>query len=160
MSDVTITVSSPYTALQTKLMRIVGNEETHQIAHELLGEMCNDYVPQDTGALRLSMEATPYYVRWDTPYARYQYEGEVYGPNKPITVAGTIVGWYTPAGAGRHPLGRELGVPGTWRGWTFGYTEPGTGHHWFDKAMAGGGRRRYSLRLTNRLKKEAARLSE
>lgn len=157
-NTVQITVSNPYTALQKKLAKVVGSEEAHLIAHETLGRFCNRYVPHKTGELRRSMEVTPDYVSWDTPYARYQYEGDVYGPNVPIIQNDIIVGWYTPEGSSRYFTGRELGVPGNYKGWVFGYSQPGTGHHWFEKAMAGGGKRRFSLQFTNALKRHVREL--
>lgn len=35
-------------------------------------------------------------VEYQSPYAHYQYEGEVYGPNYPIYENGEIAGWYSP----------------------------------------------------------------
>ena len=41
-----------------------------------------------------------------TPYARYMYYGEIYGPNIPLKVGGEIVGFYSPAGMSKTPTGR------------------------------------------------------
>lgn len=155
---VRIKMSPINTVLQTKLYNLVGNKEVMREAHRILGEMCNDYVPMKTGELRKSMIAYPQSVVWTSPYARYQYEGEVWGPNKPIIQGGVIVGWKE--GEPRHPTGRELGIPHEWMGWQFGYTTPETGHHWFDKAMENGGRRAYSLRITGMLKRKARALNK
>lgn len=148
------------TVLQQKLFAITSNQDTRREAHRILGEMCNPYVPKKSGALRASMKAYPQTVRWEVPYAHYQYMGEVYGPNIPIITKGTIVGWYSIPGQKKHPTGRELGVPGEWMGWKFGYTTPNTKHHWFDEAMKDGGLRTYSLRVTNMLKKKAKELNK
>lgn len=54
-------------------------------------------------------------VEYNSPYAHYQFIGEIYGPNFPIVENGSIVGWRSPAhksGTGRsmkhstfrHPL--------------------------------------------------------
>ena len=141
------------TALQKKLNDLIQDSEVMRQAHQILGEMCELYVPQESGDLRESMRAEPDYVAWETPYARYQYEGEVYGPNIPIIREGIVLGWFSRRP--KYPTGRRLGVPHEWKGWQFGYSTPGTGDHWFDKAMANGGRRTFSLCVTNMLKQEA-----
>lgn len=156
------------TVLQEKLLRIIDDKEVMREAHRLLGEQCNKYVPKKTGALRASMKAYPQSVRWETPYAHYQYMGEVYGPNYPILSSfkstnhhdGLIIGWYSRPEVQKVPTGRELGVPGEWKGWRFGYTTPDTHHHWFDEAMKNGGKRTYSIRVTNMLKKKARELGK
>ena len=146
------------TALQKKLFSLIDDNDVMQEIHQMLGEQCNSFVPKKSGELRQSMKAYPEFVRWETPYAHYQYEGEVYGPNRPVIKKGIIVGWYSKGP--KYPTGRELGVPGEWMGWRFGYTTPGTGHHWFDAAMENGGRRTFSLRVTNLLKRKARELNK
>ncbi len=47
-------------------------------------------------------------VRQDTPYARYQYYGEIYGPNFPIYENGQLAGFRSPKGQKKHPTGRPL----------------------------------------------------
>lgn len=156
------------TVLQDKLLKIINDKEVMREAHRLLGEQCNKYVPKKSGALRASMKAYPQSVRWETPYAHYQYMGEVYEPNYPILSSfkstnhndGLIIGWYSRPGVQKVPTGRELGVPGEWKGWRFGYTTPDTHHHWFDEAMKNGGKRTYSIRVTNMLKKKAKELGK
>ena len=101
--------------------------------HNTLLRFCAPYVPKQQGILQGSGIATPEYAEWNTPYAHYQYTGEVYGPNYPIMYGKQIVGWHSPLK--KHPTGRELGIPGEWNGWQFGYTTPGTGHHWDQKMM-------------------------
>lgn len=98
------------------------------------------YVPMKSGRLRRSVtfpegaygEWIEYGTHLPRPYARYQYFGEVYGPNIPVFKGDRIVGWRSKSP--KRPTGRELGVPGTWKGWKFGYTTNGTQHHWFDEA--------------------------
>lgn len=41
-----------------------------------------------------------------SPYARYQYYGEVYGPNYPIHKDGVLVGFYSPPK--KQPTGRQI----------------------------------------------------
>ena len=143
------------TVLQRMLLAIINDKEAMREAHQILGEMCNKFVPSKSGALRQSMHAYPKSVRWETPYAHYQYMGEIYGPNYPIIRKGVITGWYSKRGVKKSPTGRELGLPGEWMGWRFGYTTPGTKHHWFDEAMKNGGKRNYSVAVTRMLKKRA-----
>lgn len=162
-SRVKIHVESPTTALQERLMAVLSDRYAKEEVHKKLGEFVNDFVPSSSGALRDSMKYTATYVTWDTPYARYQYEGEVWGPNLPIwqynsgDKTSTITGWYSVAP--KSPTGRELGVPGYWKGWTFGYTTPGTGHHWYEKAIRTKGKRAFTNRVTNVLKARARRLN-
>lgn len=145
------------TEIQTELMKTIGNEKAMREIHRLLGEFCEPYIPKKTGGLRASMKAYPGSVKWETPYAHYQYTGVVYEPNYRIMKGGTIVGWHTPAGTKKKKTTRELGIPGEWMGWKFGYSEPGTSHHWFDKAMAGRGKNSYSIAVTKLLKKLASK---
>ena len=134
------------TKLQRELLDLINDKEVMREAHQLLGEACNPYVPKKSGDLRASMKAYPQTVRWEKAYAHYQYMGEVYGPNRPFIRKGIIVGWYSypKTVMKKHPTGRELGVPGYWKGWKFGYTKAGTTHHWFDEAMKNGGKKQRS----------------
>ncbi|MGF7145298.1 hypothetical protein HNQ56_003739 [Anaerotaenia torta] len=47
-------------------------------------------------------------VKQDTPYARYQYYGEIYGPSFPIYENGQLAGFRSPKGLKKHPTGRPL----------------------------------------------------
>lgn len=47
-------------------------------------------------------------VKQNTPYARYQYYGEIFGPNIPIFEGGQLVGFRSPKGQKKHPTGRPL----------------------------------------------------
>ena len=91
---------------------------------------CFPYVPFDEGVLAGSANTATKIgsgeVVYDTPYARYLYYGEVYGPNIPITENGTITGYWSPPE--KHPTGKKLEYS----------TEknPQAGSHWFDRAMA------------------------
>ena len=91
---------------------------------------CFPYLPFDEGVLagsaNTATEIGSGEVIYDTPYARYQYYGEVYGPNFPITENGVIVGYYSPPE--KFPTGEKLEYS----------TEknPMAGSHWFERAMA------------------------
>ena len=57
------------------------------------------YVPMDTGALAINnVKEETNKIIYGSPYAHYQYEGQVMGPNVPIVREGTdiIVGWFSP----------------------------------------------------------------
>jgi hypothetical protein len=128
-----------------------------------------------SGALRESMTVNPESITWGEGlgYAAYQHEGVVYGPNFPIISGGvlsgffrvgerryptfkggTITGWYSIPEIPKYPTDRELGTPGEWRGWTFGYSTPDTTHHWVDK-MLQLERRGMNNQITAYLKREA-----
>lgn len=91
---------------------------------------CFLYVPFDEGVLagsaNTATEIGSGEVVYDTPYARYLYYGEVYGPNIPIVENGEVVGWWSPPE--KSPTGQKLQYS----------TEmnPLAGSHWFDRAMA------------------------
>ena len=87
---------------------------------------CDPLIPFQQGALRNSVNYPQGIyggeIEYNTPYAHYQYEGIVYGPNIPIRDAeGNITGWYSPPS--KRPTGRPLA-----------YHTAGTGDHWFEKA--------------------------
>lgn len=91
---------------------------------------CFPYVPFDEGILAGSANTATDIgsgeVIYDTPYARYLYYGEVYGPNIPKTENGIVTGYWSPPE--KFPTGEKLEYS----------TEknPQAGSHWFDRAMA------------------------
>lgn len=92
------------------------------------------YVPWETGTLAKS----PYSVTeigsgevvYPGPYARYQYYGEVYGPNIPIFEddTGEPTGWFSPPGQKKHPTGRPLQYSVD--------VNPLAGSYWFERMKA------------------------
>ena len=79
---------------------------------------------------QLSTEIGSGLVIWNTPYARYQYYGEVYGPNIPDIdpETGVIMGWWSPPGRPKHPTGRKL---------TYDTAQNAkAGSFWFERAKA------------------------
>ena len=64
------------------------------------------------------------------PYARYQYYGEVYGPNIPIfdDDSGEPTRWVSPKGKKKHPTGRPLTYDQS--------TNPLAGSYWFERMKA------------------------
>lgn len=92
---------------------------------------CEPYVPFDTGALsrsaNLATKVGSGEVVYDTPYAHYQYYGEVYGPNFLVEVGGEMV-WRSPKDGKKTPTGRKLQYDKEVR--------PQAGSFWFERAMA------------------------
>ena len=65
------------------------------------------YVPSgDSGNLCNQVVIRPKEIEHTAPYAHYQYEGIVYGPNYPITEGGRVVGFYSKAP--KRPTGKSL----------------------------------------------------
>lgn len=91
---------------------------------------CDPKVPFDTGPLKHSAITASAIgdgmIVYATPYARYLYYGEVYGPNIPIFEGGELAGFYSPPGKAKHPTGRALTYQGA----------PERGAFWFERAMA------------------------
>lgn len=158
MAEIQITVEDLglTTKLQAKLLELIEDDEVRLGISQIIGERANKYVPKDSGELQESMQVEPGVITWGegVPYAQYQHEGEGYGPNFPITSGGVVIGWYSKPWIARRPTGRELGVPGEWHGWRFGYSTPGTTHHWVDE-MLQYERRGMSNQITAYLKREA-----
>ena len=158
MPTIKIEVEQFRTTKQRKLLEMLGDKNVQKQINTRIKDAINEFVPMKTGALRRSAIVTHNSISWGRglPYARYQYYGEVYGPNLPIVRGGTIVGWYSIPGMKKQPTGRELGVPGEWMGWKFGYTTPNTHHHW-DKYFTYLPKMRPNLEITRFLKAECKR---
>lgn len=90
------------------------------------------YTPFLNGALEKSATLSTVIgsgeVKQNTPYARYQYYGQVYGPNIPVFENGMIVGFFSPKGQKKHPTGRPLHYNRT--------GHPKAGAMWFDRMKA------------------------
>lgn len=150
MANPTIQISMEQfrTDRQQKLLKLLEDKTVQKQCNDILKNFINYFVPMKSGALRRSAIATPNLIYWGRklPYARYQYGGQVYGPNLPGAINGTPA-WRS--GTPKHPTGRELGkfygelslFPVWQKGkhvkgpliYEFGYSEPGTGHHWDKK---------------------------
>lgn len=89
------------------------NEDFHRaqcfVDSECIRQM-DKYTPKRTGALirsaTLGTKIGSGHIVYNTPYARYQYYGEIYGPNIPIYKDGELMGWRSPPK--KHPTGREI----------------------------------------------------
>lgn len=88
------------------------------------------YTPMDTGAMIQSATAGTVIgsgkIQYNSPYARYLYYGEVYGPNVPIKENGIITGYWSPPH--KTPTGRPL-TYSTER-------HPQAGKLWFERMKA------------------------
>lgn len=91
---------------------------------------CFPYLPFDEGILAGSANTATKIgsgeIIYDTPYARYQYYGEVYGPNFTIVENGIVIGYFSPPE--KHPTGEKLQYSKE--------VNPMAGSHWFERAMA------------------------
>lgn len=89
---------------------------------------CDPKVPFRTGTLKHSAITASAIgdgmIVYATPYARYLYYGEVYGPNIPIFEDGELAGFFSPPH--KYPTGRPLTYNGA----------PDRGAYWFERAMA------------------------
>lgn len=158
--------------------KMLDEPEMRTRINYFIGSEINRFVPKKSGTLRASMHVEPDKITWGngkTPYARYQFVGEVYGPNYPGWANG-IAGWRSPKGKGsKHPTGRKLGESGsgTFRpnwvlengkyrranindpdiNWTFGYTTPNTQSNWTD-VYKGKLKMNTNKRITEYLKNE------
>ena len=87
----------------------INNTATMLAIHNTLAKRCDPYVPFLEGPLSQTVQVSATEVRYVQPYARYQYYGQIYGPNIPIKNAdGEIEGWFSPPGQKKHPTGRMM----------------------------------------------------
>ena len=92
--------------------------------------LMNPYTPMMNGDLCQSVkrgtEIGSGKLVYASPYARYQYYGEVYGPNFPIYKDGVLVGFYSPPM--KQPTGREIEYSKA--------KHPKAGKQWFERMKA------------------------
>lgn len=110
--------------------------ERLQRAQEYIDKTCirlmEPYTPMRTGALtgsvRLGTVIGSGELRYLSPYARYLYYGEIFGPNIPITEGKQVVGYFSPKGKRKRPTGRPL---------TYSTAKhPQAGKLWFERMKA------------------------
>ena len=86
-----------------------GREGMEFLASEA-ERLMDPYVPADSLMLaqnvRISADEEKGSVTYQSPYAHYQYGGEVYGPNYPIMDDREVMGWYSPPF--KTPTGQKL----------------------------------------------------
>ena len=107
MSDIRVNVEIDDDLFEDILDSLLNDSVMLQV-HNLFAKMCDPYVPMDEGVLAQSLEITPNYIRYNTPYAHYQYMGMVYGPSIPIIEDGIIVGWWSPPDKEKYPTGASI----------------------------------------------------
>lgn len=95
------------------------------------------YCPWNTGTLAKSAYSATSpgqgQVVYPGPYARYQYYGEIYGPNIPVfeDSSGEPTRFWSPPGQKKHPTGRPLDYSKS------KYNNgPLAGSHWFERMKA------------------------
>ena len=99
---------------------------------EVIRRLCDPYVPLQQGTLKNTAQVVSsggqVYILYNTPYAHYQYMGEVYGPNIPIRdeATGAILGYYSRKDIKKTPTGREINYSGA----------PMRGKKWVERMMA------------------------
>lgn len=91
---------------EKETFRRIFDDETMTYVHTELGKFCKEYVPADTEQLADSGIPYPDYLEYPGPYAHYQWEGDVYGPNIPIYEDGVLTGFISPPK--KHPTGKKL----------------------------------------------------
>ena len=143
---ITVDVKWNYTKFEKKWKDILASNRVKRRVGKLFAEMCEPYIPEDSGALINSVKVSSNGVTWKTPYAHYQYTGIVYGPNFPITDGdGNIVGWYSRRGVKKHPTGKHLQ-----------YTKPLASDHW-DKVMLNRDGHEFKIRVNRIIREELRR---
>ncbi len=89
-----------------------ANHAAEKFMAGVVRAFCDLYVPMREGILKNTAEVVDMganvYLVYPSPYAHYQYAGEVWGPNIPIydKATGVLTGFYSPPV--KHPTGREL----------------------------------------------------
>lgn len=168
----TINTNSVQRQLSMKLKDIEGPDCMEDIAW-LTATYVNTFVPQKTGALRNSVDVVgklkQSQISWGrarhgklVTYADYQYQGKVFGPNIPVFDESTHIGWKR-SHKKRKDTGRIMGEnngtyimqygPNKGKQFTItGYTTPGTGHHWIEKARKSAGYRTWRQSITRLMK--------
>lgn len=70
------------------------------------------YTPMRSGLLMESVKLGTVIgsgeLRYLSPYARYIYYGEIYGPSIPICEGGNVVGYFSPKNEKKYPTCREM----------------------------------------------------
>ena len=108
--------------------------KVQQVIDKSVIDYCLPYVPWETGTLAKNAYGATVIgsgtVKWDGPYAHYQYYGEVYGPNIPVFEDNTGIPtrYFSPPGQKKHPTGRELQYATD--------VNPLAGSYWFERMKA------------------------
>lgn len=112
MPKVKVKIEQNIDELEADIEEAFYDPNTMLAVHNALFRYCDPYVPMQTGMLAQTVDITPEYVLYTSPYAHYMYEGIVYGPNIPIfqDIGGTkiIVGWRSIPGVKKTPTDRDI----------------------------------------------------
>ncbi len=65
----------------------IFDDAARTYAHTRLHAYCSDYVPMDSGMLDQTVDITPEYVHYKSPYAHFQWEGVVFVDERGSTYA-------------------------------------------------------------------------
>ena len=106
--------------------KVCGKENMLFLANQA-AKFMDPYVPADNLLAQnifITADDDCGHIIYNSPYAHYQWEGELYGPNYPITDGGEVVGFWSPPH--KTPTGKSLKYS------TFRH--PLATSHW-DKAM-------------------------
>ena len=152
MATVQLVVETKYSRRMIQLNNMLHDKVVHKQINQIIADKITPYVPKKSGKLQRSIYVGYDVISWGRglPYANYQYEGIVWGPNLIGIEGNGVTGWRSRAP--KHPTGRKLGQAGagTFRpvwvidsngyrkaneqdpdvSWTFGYTTPGTMSQW------------------------------
>lgn len=111
--------------LQLNISNIPKDEATMTECHNTMVIYMDPYVPMKEGDLSKNVEVNAERVRYLSPYAHYQFEGMVYGPNIPIMENGVIVGWWSPPN--KQPTGAQINYSTD--------LHPQATHHWHEAML-------------------------
>ena len=107
MDGITIDVTG--IGLKDAIVRLLETDPGTMLEiHNKFAQYMEPYVPMQTGILAQSPTVDEHGVHYNQPYAHYQYEGLVYGPNIPITQDGVVIGFFSKPGETKHPTGEHL----------------------------------------------------
>ena len=70
-----------------KTFKRIFSDNVRKYAHTRLHAYCSPYVPMDSGALDQTVDITPDYVHYKSPYAHFQWEGKVFVDDRGSTYA-------------------------------------------------------------------------
>lgn len=91
-----------------KLLSPVRSDTFWKYAAAEWHRLYKDYVPMQNGALYNQVTIEPKTITHTAPYAHYQYEGIMYGPNYPIIENGAIAGFFSMPNRKKTATGRRL----------------------------------------------------
>lgn len=100
-----------------------GSNNARIVLANEVARQCDPYVPMQSGTLKNTVQIAPdgSEIVYNQPYAHYQYEGKVMGPNIPLKDGG----FFSPA-APKHETGAKMDYHGA----------PMRGAHWDKRMMA------------------------